>query len=352
MSGMAKPYKRKESRFWWIAPWIKGQQVRQSSGETDFSRAERKLRILEGKIAANAPITPRTDRNSFAALLEAVRTDYKIKRRRSLSDLERRIDKHLIPFLGHFATNKVTRDMLAEYTLSRQTDDASNASINRELAIVKRAFKLGLESGSVSAIPKIELLPEDNTREGFFSVESFRSVLKHSNPLLCDVLTAAYFTGWRIQSIIGLEWRQVDLEAGVVRLYAVQTKNRKPTAFPLAPFPELRSMLERRLESTRETEKRLSRVIPHVFHRAGQEVRSIRTGWQNAREKAGVPGRMIHDLRRTAVRNLKRMGFSDTDVMNMVGFKTMSIMYRYNITTEEDILEKGRIIAERVAQKL
>ena len=46
------------------------------------------------------------------------------------------------------------------------------------------------------------------------------------------------------------------------------------------------------------------------------------------------------------------MGFSDTEIMQMVGFKTLSIMHRYNITTEEDILAKGDVIARRALQKL
>lgn len=77
---MSNPYRRKDSPYWWIAPWIDGQQVHQSSSETDWDKALRKLRILEGKIAANAPIGPRTDRDSFAVLLELVRTDYKLKK--------------------------------------------------------------------------------------------------------------------------------------------------------------------------------------------------------------------------------------------------------------------------------
>ena len=89
-----------------------------------------------------------------------------------------------------------------------------------------------------------------------------------------------------------------------------------------------------------------------MFHRDGKKFRRVRTAWNIAREKAGVPGRLIHDLGRTAVPNLKRMGFSDTEIMQMVGFKTLSIMHRYNITTEEDILAKGNAIAKRVLQRL
>lgn len=351
---MAKPYKRKGSRFYWIAPWIQGRQVPQSSGETDYERAERKLKILEGKIASNAPITARTDRDSFAALLEAVKTDYAIKGRRSLKDMSLWIKNHLIPYLGHWPTQKINSLVISEYILHRQQASAANGTINRELTIVKRAFRLGLRSGAVSVVPHIELLPETAPRMGFFTEEAYRSILRATeSETVRDILTCCYFTGWRIESVIALEWRNVDFDRGLIGLFREQTKNRKATAFPLAPFPELREMLERREGLRKDLERQKAKLTPRVFHRNGKPVLSIVSAWQTARKKAGHPGRILHDFRRTAVRNLKRDGWSDTDIMNMVGLKTLSMLIRYNITTEDDILRKGEEIARRrVLQKL
>src|SRR5262245_16106209 len=53
---MAKPYRPQGTRFWWIAPTINGRQVPQSSGETDYGKAQRRAKILEGKIASNSAI--------------------------------------------------------------------------------------------------------------------------------------------------------------------------------------------------------------------------------------------------------------------------------------------------------
>lgn len=346
---MAKPYKRKDSRFWWIAPTINGVQVPQSSGETDYDRADRALRILEGKIAANAPITPKTNRGSFAALLESVEVDYTIMRRDTLPDLKRRIEKHLEPALGHIQSGKVSSIVISRYVLERQAGKAENATINRELAIIKRAFKLGLRDGSVSHIPHIEMLPEDNVRAGFFSPEAFQSLLRFSNPLLRQIVTVAWFTGWRLESVILLEWRNVDLSRGLVGLTRQQTKNGKATAFPLDPFPELRSVLEARLAETKTVERAKNMRIPYVFHREGERIKSIRTAFVGARQRAGLPGRTFHDFRRTAAMNLEAMGFSETEIMNMIGLKTLAMFTRYNITNEDRILAKGKRIAEAQA---
>jgi integrase len=329
-------------------------QCPQSSQTTDYDEALRQLRIKEGRAAGNPNITPRTDKGSFAALLELVRTDYAVKKRDSIEDTERRIDKHIAPILGSFPAGKVTSALIAQYVLRRQseTDEdgeprpASNASINRELAIIKRAFRLGMWNGDISAIPRIEMLPEDNARQGFFSEAAFRSVLRHANATLRPVLIVAYYTGWRIQSILDLEWRQVDLIEKVFGLASQQTKNRKATTFPLDTYPELLMCLQTLRAETDAAEKRLGQIIPYVFHRDGEPVRSIRTAWELARKKAGVPGRIIHDFRRTAVRRLKREGWSETEIMNMVGLKTRSMFDRYNVTTAEDIIEKGRMMAQ------
>lgn len=343
---MSKPYRRKDSKFWWIAPWIGGRQVRQSSGETEYDRAVTKLKILEGKIASGSAITPTTDRESFGALLDMVEIDYAKMKRRSIGDLKRRIKKHLRPVLGHLRSAKVTSDVIDRYILERQAK-ASDASVNREIAIIKRAFRLGKRAGRVSDIPFIEDLPEDNVRQDFFRADHFDTVLTKSNPLLYDVLTTAYRTGWRIASILTLEWRQVDFQRGLVSLDANQTKTRKAAFCPLAVFPDLKTALERRHAETKAIEKKLGMVVARVFNRKGVPVKSIRTAWENTRERAGVPARLIHDLKRTAVRNYEALGFSETEIMHMVGIKSRSIFTRYNITTMEDILAKGDAVAKR-----
>jgi integrase len=190
------------------------------------------------------------------------------------------------------------------------------------------------------------MLPGEVVQSGFFTEEGFRSLLRHANPLLKDVLIMCYFTGWRIDSILHMEWRNVDLTRGLVSLRREQTKNKTATAFPLAPFPELRTMLETRKSDTEALERRKSVVIPYVFHREGAPVKSIVMGWKFARRKAGLPGRKLHDFRRTAVMNLEAQGWTETEIMGMVGMRSLSIFLRYNISTEDRILAKAKRLTD------
>ena len=81
----------------------------------------------------------------------------------------------------------------------------------------------------------------------------------------------------------------------------------------------------------RERLKKAGRIVSLVFHRDGERIRNFRRSWLTACKVAGVPGRILHDFRRTAVRNLERASVSRSAAMAMVGHKTESIYRRYAI---------------------
>jgi integrase len=186
------------------------------------------LKTHEGAVSAGAPVAPQVGRLRFEDAATDVVNDYKSNKRRSLGDLERRLKLHLTPFFGHRRTVSIgTSDVLA-YTAERLKADASNAQINRELAVLKRMFVLAIKGKRIVATPHIPMLVEDNTRTGFFEREQFDSVRAHLPAEVRGVVTLAYYSGWRIGSeVLPLTWAQVDRTAGVVRLEPGTTKNRR-----------------------------------------------------------------------------------------------------------------------------
>ena len=184
--------------------------------------------------------------------------------------------------------------------------------------------------------PYIPTLKENNVRTGFFKPEQFMSVHTYLPDYLKPFVHFAYITGWRRGEISGLQWRHVDFEDGRVTLDPGTTKNDEGRIFPFTR--ELRELLENQKERTLKLQRIEGKVIPWVFHRAGRPIGDFRKAWATACKKAGVPGRIPHDFRRTAVRNLVRAGIPERVAMQMTGHKTRSVFERYNIVSEGDLI--------------
>jgi integrase len=187
------------------------------------------------------------------------------------------------------------------------------------------------------------LQERNNTRTGFFEPDQFRAVLSRLPEDLRAVFETAYVTGWRIKSeILTRGWLHVDFAANWLCLEPGERKHGDGRMFPMTA--DLRAVLERERRRTAEIEKATGRIVPWFFHRGGDPIKSFRPAWLTACRDAGCPGRIPHDFRRTAVRNLERAGVPRSAAMAMVGHKTESIYRRYAIVAEADL----RAGAERI----
>lgn len=183
-------------------------------------------------------------------------------------------------------------------------------------------FKLAVESGRPRFAPHVPMLEENNAGQGFVDHGVFLKVRERLPAYLKDPITFLYLSGWRLGEMRTLEWRDVDLAGRVVRLRPEISKNKDGRVLPLSG--DLLTIVERAKDQR-------TLDCPYVFHLNGQQVGDFKRSWASACKGAHVGKVLVHDLRRTAVRNMVRAGIPDRISMALSGHKSRSVFDRYNI---------------------
>jgi integrase len=332
---------RQRGRIWWIKYYREGRPFEESARTDKYDEARDKLKRIEGDVARGVPMTAKIGRLRFEDAAADLVTDYRINGKRSIGHVERNV-KYLKTQFGSRRLAELTGADVRRYVEHRQKDGYANATINRELAALRRMFTLAVDAGKLIAKPKIKMLSENNARQGFFEREQFVSVLGHLSAPLQAVATFAYYTGWRRSEILGLDWQRVDRTARIVRLDVGTTKNKDGREFHYGALADVRTMLDAQW-TAHEALRKAGTLCPSVFQRfGGKAVKSFRKAWITACKAAGCPGRIVHDFRRTAVRNLERAGVSRSVAMKVTGHKTEAVYRRYAIVSSGDLADAGR----------
>ncbi len=293
---------------WWIVYSVNGRRIAENAHSSNRPDAVRLLKKRTGDAATGKPVGPELDRTTLDELLAMVQADYRANSRSSLDRVQQAANHLRAFFRGERKGRDLTTDLVTAYAARRLEDGARGATVNYEMAVLRRAFRLGIRAGRVATRPEVSMLHVDNARQGFFEPEQYRSVVSHLPDYLRPVATVGYITGWRVKSeVLTRQWRHVDFKNGWLRLEPGESKNREGREFPFTP--ELKAVLQTQRDRVSELERATGRIIPWVFvHDDGTPVRDFRYAWAKACEAAGVPGRLVHDFRRTAVRNLERAG--------------------------------------------
>jgi integrase len=326
--GTGRVFQQRGCSRWTIQYYRNGQRIREATGTTDKKVALQKLRQRLGQIANGVFVSPQVERIRVEALFQPYLDDLAM-RGKGTRHPTRHWKLHLEPFFGWRRVLSVGTDALNQYVNERK-ETAKPATINREIAALRGMFRLGYHSDppKLMRLPKFPHLEENNTRLGFMEFDQYQKIRALDAPTWLKALIEVYHTyGWRKREVLSMRVRQVDFLAGDIRLDVGTTKNRDGREAPMTE--RVKALLAECAKGKKPDDFLFTR--PN-----GLPVREFRKAWRNLCDEAGLPRLLIHDLRRTAARNLRRAGVTEGVIMKMGGWKTRSVFERYNITDQRD----------------
>lgn len=335
---MSSLYRQAGSANWYAKIYIPGDPIpkRFSLKTADRKEAEQKLEEYTAKRKLGIPIDPQGDKVRFWQLCQLVVKNYESRGLKSLVHLKLRLRKHIIPALGVRFVSSISFDDIDDYIKDRRGAGAKDGTINRELTVIKRAFRLGSRKYPIR-IPDIPKCQERNVRRGFFEVDQLEKVCLYLPDYLVPVVRFGWITGWRISEIRSLQWKNVDFAGEEVRLDISKNGDGRVFFMTKALRELLRGLYDQRTVASDYIFVRQVKTRDVVL-----KLGDFRKAWASACKKAGVSKALFHDLRRTAVRNLVRAGIQEKVAMDMTGHKTRSVFDRYNIVSTQDLKDAAR----------
>jgi len=277
---------------------------------------------------------------TFKALAETYLALHRVKQQANYERKKMWVEERFLPAFGaaRLITAITPEDIEAYYQSRRK--EVTLATANRELAAIKHIFSwaCGMARKLPLARPYLDKNParsvwkeiEDNARDEILEPAQFEALQKNSPVYLRPINLVAYATAMRRGEILGLTWDKVDLKGGFIRLKGADTKSGEGRIIPLALSSELPEVF-RGLQKTRALH------TPYLFLRDGQPIRSLKGSFRAACKAAGIKNFRFHDLRHTAITNMRRAEIDPLTIMQISGHKTMVCFTRYNSFREADL---------------
>jgi integrase len=318
-----------------------GKEQVKSALTADLTEAKKELkRLTRNRANADEGLdvlrTPALDRMTVAQLIEGYLVDHG-----SMSAPARPV----IAGLGGVKVTKLNPDHVRGYKELRKAS-VTSATIANELGVLRAAYKFAASEGRLRFVPFIKMPSFDNARKVFFPLErvpELIEVTERINPCISDFFAWQSFSGMRPKAIRLLRWSDLDVSDWILTLDSRRDKSK--FGRDLAIDGEARQILERRRVARQPGDLYIFGGARPVSHSMLLRV------WNRALAEMELPcgmkdGYTPYDLKKTALRAIRRSGVPEERAMFFSGHKTARTFRRYDLTANEDNREDMAKVTE------
>lgn len=262
---------------------------------------------------------------------------------------------HLKPVFGTKRAADVKPSEIAEYVATRKAAGMANATCNRELAILKSAYRLGTLLEMVDRAPAFpKKLKEAKPRKGFIEQAAYDVLKANCQDLWLRAFLAIGFTfGWRKSEILNLRVQDVDLNTGWLSIEDTKNGERRKAKLTAETLMLLTECASGKKPSdfllTREDGGRVAQPRKDWYSLCCRSKDADGKPLGVLDEQGHYEGTQMHDLRRSAAKRLLGLGLPEKTIMDLAGWKTRSMFDRYLRTADKD-LERAAELVDRQAK--
>ena len=232
--------------------------------------------------------------------------------------------KFLLPHFGDSNLISISPKMISRYKVLRKGDGVKPATVNRELAMLSKAFSLAakewewLKDNPVSRVSKEK---ENNARDRWLSKDEEKRLLDNSPEWIKQIIIFSLNTGLRLGELTGLEWSRVDISNKTILID--NSKNGEQRTIPLNKYA---------LDVVKQRLRVKSLKYDYVFiNRYSWKINpnSLRDAFRKILRKVEIDDFRLHDLRHSFATRLTQSDVDLYKISKLLGHKDIKMTQRY-----------------------
>jgi integrase len=333
----------KKQGNWWIDFYHQGKRIRRKVGPSkkvaDMALADVQVKRAKNDFLGVCDPKKILFKDFATEYLEYSKAN---KAQRSYERDVLTIEGHVLSQWGETYLFNLTAKMVEDYKVRRLVH-VTAATVNRETDTIKNMFRKAVEWGYLKENPgtSVKKLRTGAPHFRYLAADEVNKLLEacssSDNPQLHPFVATALNTGMRLGELTALEWKDIDFKNGIIRVDNKKdhhTKNYQVRSIP---------MNEILLEVLRKMPRRLN--SSYVFQRKdGSKFHKMRSGFENAVKRAGIPHVRFHDLRHTFASHLVMGGVDIRTVQELLGHKDIRMTMRYSHLAPDHMKNAVRIL--------